>query len=168
MAGASTADWRALRAARRAYLFAERNIINRAMRTLIERGLAPNAFAVLETTGRRTSEPHRTPVGNGLLGDAFWVIAERGTRADYVRNLQQQPRVRVLVDGQWHTGTATVLPDDDVGERVQAILAGHPDLARRLDAKLLDLSVAVYGSSPLTVRIDLDRERPNQAHSNSS
>ena len=57
--------------------------------------LAPRAFALLETTGRRTGRPRHTPVGNGLIGDTFWLVAAHGEQADYVRNLIAQPRVRI-------------------------------------------------------------------------
>lgn len=144
------------RAARRAYALAAKYAVNAPMRRLIERGLTPDAFALLETTGRRSGETRRTPVGNGLVGDTFWVIAERGLRADYVRNLQADPHVRIMVGGRWRSGTAEVLPDDDVRARVHTILQANPGIARRADAKLLDLSVAILGSDPVTVRVDLD------------
>ena len=148
----------ALRAARRAYLAVEKYGVNVAMRRLIDRGLAPDALALLETTGRRSGRPHCTPVGNGLVDDTFWVIAERGLQADYVRNLQTDPNVRVKVAGRWRAGTAEVLPDDDVPARVRAILEANPSLARRADAKLVDVSAAIHGSVPVTVRIDLGVE----------
>ncbi|UYM04599.1 nitroreductase/quinone reductase family protein [Solicola gregarius] len=144
------------RLARQAYAVTAKYAVNVPMRALIDRGLAPGALALLETTGRRSGEPRRTPVGNGLVGDTFWVIAERGLRADYVRNLQADPRVRVKAGGSWRDGTAEVLPDDDVEARVRMILEANPSVARRADAKLLDLSIAVLGSEPVTVRIDLD------------
>lgn len=145
----------ALRSGRRAYTILEKYVVNVPMRTLIDRGLAPDAFALLETTGRRSGRPRRTPIGNGVVGDTFWAIAERGMRADYVRNLQADPSVRVKVGGSWHDGTAQVLPDDDVRARVRTILAARPGLARRADAKLLDASIAILGAEPVTVRIDL-------------
>lgn len=141
---------------RRAYALGEKYLVNAPMRRLIDRGLAPDALALLETTGRRTGTTRRTPVGNGLVGDTFWAIAERGLESDYVRNLQSEPRVRVKAGGRWRDGTAEVLPDDDVDARVRAILEANGSLARRADAKLLDLSVAMLGSTPVTVRIDLD------------
>lgn len=144
------------RAGRRAFTAVEKYAVNIPMRTLLERGLAPDALALLETTGRRSGRPRRTPIGNGLIGDTFWAIAERGLDADYVRNLQADPRIRVKADGQWRTGTAEVLPDDDVSARVQTILAARPGLSRKIDAKLLDLSVATLGTEPVTVRMDLD------------
>jgi len=146
----------AKRVGRRAFTAVEKYAVNVPMRTLLERGLAPDALALLETTGRRSGRPRRTPIGNGLIGDTFWAIAERGLDADYVRNLQADPRIRVKADGRWRTGTAEVLPDDDVPARVQTILAARPGLSRKIDAKLLDLSVATLGAKPVTVRMVLD------------
>ena len=48
--------------------------------------LAPAAFALLETTGRRTRRARHTVVGNGIDGDTFWVVAAHGMQSDYVRN----------------------------------------------------------------------------------
>jgi F420H(2)-dependent quinone reductase len=38
-------------------------------------GRLPGAPALLETTGRKTGKPRQTPVGNGLVGDTFWIVA---------------------------------------------------------------------------------------------
>ena len=104
-------------------------------------------WAVLETTGRNTGELRQTPVGNGLAGRTFWIVAEHGHRAGYVRNIEANPRVRVLVGGRWREGTATLLPDDDTVERQRR-------LGRRLNAAF----VRLMGTDLLTIRIDLDRE----------
>ena len=40
-------------------------INNRLTRFALRKGMAPRAFALLETTGRRTGLPRHTPVGNG-------------------------------------------------------------------------------------------------------
>jgi deazaflavin-dependent oxidoreductase (nitroreductase family) len=86
---------------------------NRLIRFALRAGVAPRAFALLETTGRRTGQARYTPVGNGLDGDTFWLVAAHGTQADYVRNLQAEPRVRVKANGAWRAGTAVALPGDD-------------------------------------------------------
>lgn len=39
---------------------------NRLIRFALGAGIAPRAFALLETTGRRTGRARHTPVGNGL------------------------------------------------------------------------------------------------------
>ncbi|HXR68901.1 MAG TPA: nitroreductase/quinone reductase family protein, partial [Dermatophilaceae bacterium] len=75
----------------------EKYLFNPPNRLLLRVGLAPKAFALLETTGRRTGEPRLTPVGNGLDGSVFWIVAEHGNRCDYVKNLIADPKVRVKV-----------------------------------------------------------------------
>src|ERR687886_1520932 len=72
---------------------------------------APPGVAILETTGRRSGRPRHTPVGNGLAKgtNTFWLVAEYGRRAQYVRNIEADPRVRVRIGRRWRTGTAHVL-----------------------------------------------------------
>ena len=48
--------------------------------------------ALIETVGRKTGRVRRTPVGNGLKGDTFWVIAEHGRHAGWVCNILANPR----------------------------------------------------------------------------
>jgi hypothetical protein len=55
---------------------------NRLIRVAVRAGLAPGAFALLETTGLRTGLARHTPVGNGLDRDTFWLVAAHGTQAD--------------------------------------------------------------------------------------
>jgi deazaflavin-dependent oxidoreductase (nitroreductase family) len=118
---------------------------NRLIRFALRRGFAPRAFALLETTGRRSGLPRHTPVGNGLDGDTFWLVAAHGTQADYVRNLRAEPRVRVKADGSWRTGTAVILPGDDPRARSRT-------LRYQWDAAI----GRTMFSAPLTIRIDLD------------
>jgi deazaflavin-dependent oxidoreductase (nitroreductase family) len=109
--------------------------------------------ALLETTGRRTGQRRRTPVCDGLVGDTFWLVAQRGRAADWVRNIEANPRVRVKVSRlrtRWRTGTAHILDTDDPRKR-QRIL-GQASLARWL---CVCTSKAV-STNPLTVRVDLD------------
>jgi F420H(2)-dependent quinone reductase len=37
---------------------------------------------MLETIGRRSGQLRRTPIGDGLIGDTFWIVAEHGLSAD--------------------------------------------------------------------------------------
>lgn len=123
---------------------------NRLIRLALRAGFAPRTFALLETTGRRTGLARHTPVGNGLDGDTFWLVAVHGTQSDYVRNLQANPRVRVKSGGAWRAGTATVLPGDDAVARSRT-------LPHQWDAAI----GRAMASAPLTIRIDLD---PAPAH----
>jgi deazaflavin-dependent oxidoreductase (nitroreductase family) len=121
-------------------------LVNPGVRWLLERGLGPRAYALLETTGRKSGVPRRVPIGNGLRGDSFWIVTEHGHRAAYVRNIKANPRVRVKVGRRWYDGTAHILEDDDPERRM-----------RSLKRPLNDALVRLVGSQHLTIRIDLDR-----------
>ena len=118
---------------------------NRVLRWQLRHGLAPNAFALLETVGRHSGKPRHTCVGNGLIGDTFWLVAAHGQQADWVRNIAQHRQVRVLADRRWRSGTAMALPDDDPDKRSKT-------LPHRWDAAL----GRMIATTPLTVRIDLN------------
>lgn len=132
-----------------AVTFVQKRLLNPVVRPALEHGLRVPGYALLETTGRRTGLPRRTPVGDGLEGHTFWIVAEHGRRAAYVRNIEADPRVRVRVRGRWRQGTAHLLPDDDPRERQRR-------LGRRLGRRINALAVRTVGTDLLTVRIDLD------------
>jgi len=93
-------------------------------------------------------------VGNGLVGKQFWIVAEHGQKAGYVRNIADNPRVRLkLRDGlraRWYTGTAHLLSDDDPRERQRWLAIQAPSSASNAAA------VRFFGTELLTVRVDLD------------
>jgi deazaflavin-dependent oxidoreductase (nitroreductase family) len=134
----------------------QRWTINPLMRLLLAIGINPLGLAILETRGRSSGKPRRVPVGNGRKGDAFWIIAEHGTRAEYVRNIQQDPRVRVRLRVglryRWVPGFATILPDDDPLARQRRIIRWHP--LRAFNA----INVRVLGADLLTVHVRLMRD----------
>lgn len=99
---------------------------------------------VLETTGRVSGLPRRTPVGGRRVGGSFWLVSEFGERSQYIRNIKADPRVRVRIRGRWHEGTAHLLPEDDPVARL-----------RRLP-RVNSLGVRALGTNLLTVRVDLD------------
>ncbi|ANS65934.1 hypothetical protein SLINC_3710 [Streptomyces lincolnensis] len=103
---------------------------------------------VLETTGRTSGLPRRTPLGGRRVGDSFWLVSEFGERSQYVRNIQADPRVRVRINGRWHTGTAHLLPDDDPIARLRTL------------PRFNSTAVRAIGAGLLTVRVDLDGPRP--------
>jgi len=120
-------------------------VFNPPIRALAARGLAPGV-ALLETTGRKSGEPRRTPVSNGFdrATNTFWIVAEMGRKAAYVRNIEADPRVRVRVRGRWRTGTAHVLAGEDARARLRSI--------SRLNAA----GVRAMGTDLTVLRVDLD------------
>jgi deazaflavin-dependent oxidoreductase (nitroreductase family) len=100
-------------------------------------------WTLLETTGRKRGRPRRNPVGNGLDGDTFWIVAEHGRKAGYVSNIKVNPHVRLRVGGRWRSGVAHVLEDDDARARQRTL--------RPVNAAFLRL----MGTDLITVRVDL-------------
>ena len=138
----------------------QRYILNPLFRLLLSIGVNPFGLAILETRGRASGKIRRVPVGNGRKGDSFWIIAEHGTRAGYVHNIQHDPHVRVRLRiglrYRWVPGIATVRPDDDALARQRKIIAWHP--LRALNA----VNVRVFGGDLLVVHVKLN---PAQAES---
>jgi deazaflavin-dependent oxidoreductase (nitroreductase family) len=114
----------------------QKNVANPLMRRMPFQTL-------LETTGRKSGEPRRTPLGGRLVDGAFWLVSEFGERSQYVRNIKADPEVRVRLRGRWHHGTAHLLPDDDAKARLLSL------------PRLNSAGVRTFGSDLLTIRIDL-------------
>lgn len=134
----------------------ERRLVNPLIRRLVLAGKLGSTYAVLETTGRRTGRPRRTPVANGLRGDTFWLISAHGPHAGYFQNLLAEPRVRIgLVRHRqlrWRPGTARPVWDDDAHHR-------HRQLAKGRFGYWLDgLILRSTATRMTTVRIDLERD----------
>lgn len=129
-------------------------VLNPPIKLLFALGIVLPGYALLETIGRKTGKRRRTPVGNGRIGKQFWLVAEHGMKAGYVRNIAKNPSVRVkLRNGlraRWHTGTASLLPDDNPRERQRWLSRQLPSSASNAAA------VRLFGTQLLTVRIDLD------------
>jgi len=120
-------------------------VLNPPVSALAARGLAPSV-ALLETTGRKSGQPRRTPVSKGLdrATDTFWIVAEHGRSSAYVRNIEADPRVRIRIGRRWRDGTAYVLEGDD-------------PLARQHHMTRLNAAtVRAMGTELLTIRVDLD------------
>jgi deazaflavin-dependent oxidoreductase (nitroreductase family) len=99
---------------------------------------------LLETIGRKSGEPRRTPLGGKRIGDQFWFVSEFGEQSQYVRNIKANPRVRVRLRGRWHSGTAHLVPEDDSQARLRELPAFN------------SFGVRTFGTNLLTVRVDLD------------
>ncbi|MGH2713154.1 MAG: nitroreductase/quinone reductase family protein [Thermoleophilaceae bacterium] len=132
---------------RRASTFASHRLLNPFVKTAAGAGLPLPGVVILETTGRRSGEPRRTPVGKAIDGATLWVVAEHGRRAGYVLNIEANPRVRVRIGRRWRHATARVLPEDDWRAR-----------QRRMPNRANSAMVRLMGSDPVTVRVDLDPE----------
>ncbi|AMO60585.1 deazaflavin-dependent nitroreductase family protein [Mycolicibacterium phlei] len=114
----------------------QKNVANRVMRLLPFQTL-------LETTGRKSGRPRRTPLGGRRIGNEFWFVSEFGEKSDYIKNIKADPRVRVRLNGRWHNGVAHLLPDDDAHQRLRSL------------PQFNSFGVRTFGTNLLTVRVDL-------------
>ena len=134
--------------------FLQKYLFNPPVKFLFAIGVAPPGRALLETIGRKSGKARRVPVGIGLVGQQFWIVAEHGQKAAYVRNIMDNPRVRLKLGAglraRWHTGTAHLLSDDDPRERQRWLANQLPRSASNAAA------VRFFGTQLLTVRIDLN------------
>ncbi len=132
----------------------QKYVLNPPIKLLFALGIVPPGYALLETIGRKTGKARRTPVGDARVGDRFWIVAEHGMNAGYVRNIAANPRVRLKLRkglrARWFAGTAHVLPDDDARERQRWLAGQLPSTVANAAA------VRLFGTELLTVRIDLD------------
>jgi deazaflavin-dependent oxidoreductase (nitroreductase family) len=122
----------------------KRRIVHTAQRLAVNPIGRKLPVTMLETTGRKSGQPRLTAVGGRVVDDQFWMVSEHGEHSDYVRNIKAEPRVRVRLGGQWRTGTAHLLPDDDAVARLSQL----PGMNSAV--------VKLMGSELLTIRVDLD------------
>jgi deazaflavin-dependent oxidoreductase (nitroreductase family) len=132
----------------------QKYVLNPPIKLLFAIGIVPPGYALLETIGRTTGRSRCNPVGDGRVGMQFWIVAEHGREAGYVRNIVRNPRVRVKVReglrARWRPGTATLLPDDDPRERQRWLARQRPGSFTNA------LVVRMFGTNLLTIRVDLD------------
>jgi hypothetical protein len=88
-------------------------------------------------------------VGDGRIENQFWLVAEHGMNAGYVRNIERDPHVRLkLREGlryHWHTGTAHLLSDDDPRERQRWLATQLPSSAG--NARAVRLQAGLIGGT---------------------
>ena len=75
-------------------------------------GLADLDFCYLTTTGRFTARPHEIEIWFALDGSAMYMLSGDGDRADWVRNINQDPSVAIRIgEGTW-TAAARMARDE--------------------------------------------------------
>ena len=122
----------------------KRRVVHRVQRLVVNPIGRQLPVTMLETTGRKSGQPRRTAVGGSVVDNQFWMVSEHGEHSDYVYNIKANPEVRVRIKGQWRSGTAHLLPDDDSWQRMRSL------------PRLNSAGVRTMGTDLLTIRVDLD------------
>jgi deazaflavin-dependent oxidoreductase (nitroreductase family) len=145
---------RAAAKARRKFRFERqvgRLVMNPAVAALGKIGIHLPLTVELETVGRKSGEPRRVPLNGRPDKDGLWVISQHGCRAGWAYNVTANPRVRVRIKDEWHSGTATFEPDDDVVARARAIGGGG-----KIGGAAAAVAMRALQSDPISVRITFE------------
>ena len=116
-------------------------------------GLLPAGLVVLETTGRKSRTPRRTPLVGVLLEGRLIVSTVRGARSQWVRNALTTPGVRYWLLGSEHQGVATILAADIA----EAAPETFPPLLRQLVAGPLAAAVALGWAFAVIAPVDVHK-----------
>ncbi|MCV7252490.1 nitroreductase family deazaflavin-dependent oxidoreductase [Mycolicibacterium fluoranthenivorans] len=119
-----------------------RLVMNPVVAALEKVGVRSRLIVELETTGAKSGLPRRVPLAGRADEDGVWVISQHGRRAGWAHNIAAHPEVRVRVNDQWRSGTATFEPEDDVRTR-----------ARTFGGSATALTMRAMESDPISVRI---------------
>ena len=121
-------------------------------------GLGPliGRFVLLLTTyGRKSGRPRVTPLVYEQRGDTIIVASARGRSADWLRNIQANPKVRVRVGRRRFDGIAEVTTDP---ERIADYLQRQMERNPRMFGAIL----ASEGLSSTPSRAELVRFAPRR------
>jgi deazaflavin-dependent oxidoreductase (nitroreductase family) len=125
-----------------------RAVMNPVVAALDKIGLRSSLVVELETTGAKSGETRRVPLAGRADDTGVWVISQHGRRAGWAYNIAADPKVRVRVNNEWRTGTATFEPQDDVRARARSF-GGDGKLSKSATV----LTMRAMESDPISVRI---------------
>ena len=93
-------------------------------------GLGPiigRLILLLTTTGRKSGKQRITPVQYEEINGTLYIGSARGSRADWVRNIDADPHIEVRVKSRHFRGIATLITDPlCIADYLQTRLERHP------------------------------------------
>jgi len=128
-----------------------RAVMNPLVAALDKIGVRSQLVVELETTGAKSGQPRRVPLTGRADDKGVWVISQHGRRAGWAHNITAEPKVRVRVNNQWRSGTASFVPGDDVRARARSFGG-----AGKLSQSATALTMRAMESEPISVRITYD------------
>ena len=92
------------------------------------RGFGPTGIVLLLTTiGRKSGLPRVTPLQYEEIDGVYYVGSARGPNADWFRNLQANPQVKVEIKGRRFEGVAEAITDPvRIADFFEMRLKRHP------------------------------------------
>jgi deazaflavin-dependent oxidoreductase (nitroreductase family) len=104
--------------------------VQKLHRLLYAIGLGPvvgKIILLLTTTGRKSGQARVTPLQYEKIGDSYYLGAARGLKADWVRNIQVNPDVKLRVGSKNVRGKAEIVTDPArMADFIEVRLQRHP------------------------------------------
>jgi deazaflavin-dependent oxidoreductase (nitroreductase family) len=104
--------------------------VQKIHRVLYAIGLGPligPIILLLTTTGRKSGQPRVTPLQYEEIDGRYYLGAARGLKADWVRNIQADPHVRVQVKRRRFDGRAELISSPAaIADFLETRLERHP------------------------------------------
>jgi len=134
-----------------------RKLNRRLAAQVIGRGRGPRGVVLLLTTiGRKSGQPRVTPLQYEELDGVIYVAAARGQHADWFRNAQAHPRVKVQIADRVFEGQAeAVVAPGRIADFLELRIKRHPFMMRLL--------LLTEGLPPWAKRAGLERFAANKA-----
>ena len=111
---------------------------------------------LLETTGRKSGLPRVTPLQYDKIDGVYYVASVRGIKADWFRNLEADPHVKLKVGSHTIQGRAVLFTD-------QNQIADFLQLRLNLRPKMVGAMLRIEGLSPSPTRQQLLKYAENRA-----
>jgi deazaflavin-dependent oxidoreductase (nitroreductase family) len=111
---------------------------------------------LLETTGRKSGLPRVTPLQYDEIDGIIYVGSARGVKADWYRNLVEEPNVEVTIGSRKFRGYADLITDP-----VQ--IADFLELRLKLHPKMVGAMLRIEGIDPTPTRNQLEQYATKRA-----
>jgi len=81
-------------------------------------------FCYVTTAGRHTGRPHTIEIWFGVREGTIYLLSGGGDRSDWVRNIQADQRVRVLIGDEEFACAGRIVEDEAEDAMARRLLAG--------------------------------------------
>ena len=101
---------------------------------LFRRGKGPQDLVLLLTTiGRKSGKPHIIPLQYEQIDNVIYIGSARGSNADWVRNIEKNPEVKVQIKNLSFEGLAEVITNPSIiADFFEVRIQNHPFMIRMI------------------------------------
>ena len=106
--------------------------LNKRMAANYKRGIGPTRVVLLlTTTGRKSGNPHTTPLQFEQIGEDFYIASALGVKSDWFCNILTNPHVTVRVKKREFSALAETVTDPErIADFLELRLKRHPVMIR--------------------------------------